>query len=106
MKIMDRYQVTSALVFVLLLQGCSHPGLQQQTLRQGDSAPGSSPRLLAVYEPWFGHPRHISVALGTGRGHIFANVNILIVPRWRLENAQVSFNQCRIYLWRTRKPKQ
>ena len=61
MKIMDRYQVTSALVFVLLLQGCSHPGLQQQTLRQGDSAPGSSPRLLAVYEPWFGHPRHISV---------------------------------------------
>src|SRR5580700_2757359 len=57
---MNRDRVISALVFVLLLQGCSHPGLQQ-TLRQGIPAPEASPQLLAVYEPWFGHPRHISV---------------------------------------------
>ncbi len=23
--------------------------------------PHASPRILAIYEPWFGHPRHISV---------------------------------------------
>jgi len=61
MKKMDRYQVISAMALVLVLQGCSHPGLQQQTLRQGVPAIGASPRLLAVYEPWFGHPQHISV---------------------------------------------
>src|SRR3984885_8322224 len=60
-KIMDRYQVISALTLVLLLQGCSHPGPKKQALQQGGRAPGPSPRLLAVYEPWFGHPRHISV---------------------------------------------
>ena len=61
MMMMDRYQVSFALVLVLLLQGCTHPGLQQQSLRQGVPAVGASPSLLAVYEPWFGHPRHISV---------------------------------------------
>ena len=57
---MNRYRVISALVFVLLLQGCTHPGLRQ-TFRQDVPAIETSPRLLAVYEPWFGHPRHISV---------------------------------------------
>jgi hypothetical protein len=56
----DRYRVSLALVFVLLLQGCTHSGLRQ-TLRTGVPAPDASPQLLAVYEPWFGHPRHISV---------------------------------------------
>jgi hypothetical protein len=57
---MDRYQTTAALVFLLLqLQGCPHPGLQ--ALRQSVPASQSSPKILAVYEPWFGHPRHISV---------------------------------------------
>lgn len=57
---MNPYRVISSLVFVLLLEGCTHPGLRQ-TFRQDIPATESSPRLLAVYEPWFGHPRHISV---------------------------------------------
>jgi hypothetical protein len=57
---MDRHQVTSVLVFLLLLQGCAHPGLRQE-LRQSGPTAEASPRVLAVYEPWFGHPRHISV---------------------------------------------
>jgi hypothetical protein len=58
---MNRYRMVSALVFVLLLEGCTHPGLRQTFRQGGASAPTASPRLLAVYEPWFGHPSHISV---------------------------------------------
>ena len=48
-------------IFLLLLQpGCSHPGLQK-ALRQGVPASPVPTQLLAVYEPWFGHPHHISV---------------------------------------------
>jgi hypothetical protein len=57
---MNRYRASLALTFVLLLQGCTHPGLRQ-TLRDGVPVTAASPQLLAVYEPWFGHPRHISV---------------------------------------------
>jgi hypothetical protein len=55
-----RYRVICALLFLLLLEGCTHPGLRQ-ALRQGVPATDASPQLLAVYEPWFGHPSHISV---------------------------------------------
>jgi hypothetical protein len=57
---MDCSWATSALVFFLLLQGCSHPGLHQ-SLRQNAPANQVSPQILAVYEPWFGHPKHLSV---------------------------------------------
>ena len=56
----DRYRVICALVFVVLLQGCTQPVLRQ-TLREGVPVTNASPQILAVYEPWFGHPRHISV---------------------------------------------
>ena len=56
----DRYRVICALVFVVLLQGCTQPVLRQ-TLREGAPPTEASPQILAVYEPWFGHPRHISV---------------------------------------------
>jgi hypothetical protein len=56
----NRYRTASALVFLLLLQGCTHSGLRQ-VLHQSVPATAASPRILAVYEPWFGHPRHISV---------------------------------------------
>jgi hypothetical protein len=55
-----RYQVISALIFVVLLQGCTQPNLRQ-TLRDGVPVTDAAPQTLAVYEPWFGHPRHISV---------------------------------------------
>jgi hypothetical protein len=58
---MDCCQTTAALVCLLLqLQGCPHPELHQ-ALRQSAVANQTSPKLLAVYEPWFGHPRHIAV---------------------------------------------
>ena len=57
----NRFRASStALVFLLLLQGCSHAGLRQ-SLRQSVPTNQALPELLAVYEPWFGHPHHISV---------------------------------------------
>jgi len=45
---------------VLLAHGCSGTG-PQRTVRLKYRAAGPSPEILAVYEPWFGHPAHISV---------------------------------------------
>jgi hypothetical protein len=56
----NRYWTLSASMFLLSLQGCAHLGLAQE-LRQSLPAPDPLPRILAVYEPWFGHPMHISV---------------------------------------------
>ena len=53
-----RYWVLGV-VFLSLLQGCTHSGLR--SVRQTLPTVDSSPRVLAVYEPWFGHPNHISV---------------------------------------------
>jgi hypothetical protein len=49
----------AAFLFLLSLPGCAHPGLAQE-LRQSLPTTEASPRILAVYEPWFGHPSHIS----------------------------------------------
>jgi hypothetical protein len=57
---MDRYWAISALMFLLQLQGWAQTGLREE-LRESASPAKASPRILAVYEPWFGHPRHISV---------------------------------------------
>src|SRR6202040_1369108 len=59
-SMLNHYRVTLALLFLVLFQGCTHPGLHQ-ALRQGVPATDAAPQLLAVYEPWFGHPNHISV---------------------------------------------
>lgn len=45
--------------FLLLFRGCSSHPAQQEPPRHW--ATGPAPVLLAVYEPWFGHPAHISV---------------------------------------------
>jgi len=49
-------------LFMLILSahGCSHQPAALSTRLQ-HRAPGASPEVLAVYEAWFGHPRHISV---------------------------------------------
>jgi hypothetical protein len=54
-------RVTTALLTLLLLtHGCSQSTpLKHVRLRTG--TPGVSPQILALYEPWFGHPQHISV---------------------------------------------
>jgi hypothetical protein len=59
----NRYWVISALVFLVLPQACAHPGLREELRRNVPTAESGkdAPQILAVYEPWFGHPRHISV---------------------------------------------
>jgi hypothetical protein len=48
------------LLFLLLSRGCSGPGADiAQPLKH--KATGKSPEKLALYEAWFGHPKHISV---------------------------------------------
>ena len=55
---MLQYASTALLCLLLLARGCSAPA---PSARLHFRATGSSPELLAVYEAWFGHPRHISV---------------------------------------------
>ena len=55
---MLHYASTALLSFLLLARGCSAPVSNTRLLHR---ATGSSPEVLAVYEAWFGHPRHISV---------------------------------------------
>src|SRR5579864_583953 len=60
---MDRFRVICFLAFlalVLAFQGCTHTNLRE-ALRRNISSNESQTRLVAVYEPWFGHPRHISI---------------------------------------------
>lgn len=45
---------------LLMLDGCTHSGLRH-ALRSTPPSPGPPSKVLAVYEPWFGHPRHIDV---------------------------------------------
>ena len=56
----NQSRAVSAVVCLLLLQGCTHTNLRQ-ALQDNVPAPNSQAKLLAVYEPWFGHPQHISV---------------------------------------------
>jgi len=48
------------LLFLFQSQGCSHPG-SQPALPPRQRAAAGSPQILAVYEAWFGHPRHIAI---------------------------------------------
>jgi hypothetical protein len=54
------YRVVSAVVLLVFFQGCTHSGVNR-ALRQNVPASQTPTRVLAVYEPWFGHPQHISV---------------------------------------------
>lgn len=48
------------MLILLLPGGCSGPGSGQATRLQY-RATGNSPEVIAVYEAWFGHPRHITI---------------------------------------------
>lgn len=56
---MSRWWRTACAALVLLLQGCTHTSLLSTQSKY--SPPQAYPHLLAVYEPWFGHPQHIAV---------------------------------------------
>jgi hypothetical protein len=47
-------------LLLLLLQGCTQTGIHKD-LGQHISDSSMERKVLAVYEPWFGHPSHISV---------------------------------------------
>jgi hypothetical protein len=51
---------TAFLSLILLTHGCSESS-PPKPARLKVGVPGVSPVMLAVYEPWFGHPQHISV---------------------------------------------
>jgi hypothetical protein len=48
-------------MLLLLPQECSGPG-PGKSVRLQHKATGASPEVIALYEAWFGHPNHISVA--------------------------------------------
>src|SRR5467141_2056803 len=50
----------STLILLMFQQGCTQNSLHR-TLRENVPSNSSPTRVLAVYEPWFGHPRHIDV---------------------------------------------
>src|SRR6202167_2286880 len=52
--------IIGLLAAVLLTHGCSQ-ATQPKPTRLKIGIPGVSPQILAVYEPWFGHPQHIAV---------------------------------------------
>ena len=57
---MLNFASTALILCLLLPHGCSVPGSSQPP-RLTHKATGPSPEILAVYEAWFGHPKHISV---------------------------------------------
>lgn len=52
--------IIAILIILLLPHGCSGPGSGQMP-RLVHRAAGTSPQTIALYEAWFGHPKHISV---------------------------------------------
>jgi hypothetical protein len=53
-------RVVFMMAILVATKDCAHNGALSP-LQSKNSAPAPPPTVLAVYEPWFGHPRHISV---------------------------------------------
>jgi hypothetical protein len=49
-----------SMAFFVIVTGCTTPGLRH-AMQQNAHAPGESPKLLAVYMPWFGDHSHVDV---------------------------------------------
>ncbi len=62
---------TALLFFSLLSHGCEDHGSRQK-LQLKYRAVGPNPEVLALYEPWFGHPRHISVGYSSHDPNVLA----------------------------------
>jgi hypothetical protein len=61
---MFNYARIALLSLLLLPHGCSSPE-SSLALPLKYKATGSSPEVIALYEAWFGHPKHISVGYST-----------------------------------------
>lgn len=57
---MFNYASIAFLLCLLLTHGCSDPGSNHASRLQ-HRAVGKAPEILATYEAWFGHPRHIDI---------------------------------------------
>ena len=51
---------TAIFIFLLIYHGCSNSG-SSTFVQLKYKATGKSPEVLALYEAWFGHPKHISI---------------------------------------------
>ncbi len=56
----NRPSIAFLLLFLILPHGCPGPG-SVHALPLKHRATGSAPQVIALYEAWFGHPKHISV---------------------------------------------
>jgi hypothetical protein len=56
-----RFPFTIAAAMLLILDGCAQGGVHESFHETVAAAPPNSTKVLAVYEPWFGHPQHIKV---------------------------------------------
>lgn len=55
----NRIRQIFAVALLLFVEGCTHTN--SLSLHSDFPTAPRSPQMLAVYEPWFGHPQHISV---------------------------------------------
>ncbi len=55
-----RFPFSVTALILLIFESCTQAALHREALRQAADRPGSA-QMLAVYEPWFGHPQHIDV---------------------------------------------
>ena len=53
--------VTVVALLLLAFDGCTHTGLHGTFREKAPKGGGAPTKVLAVYEPWFGHPKHINV---------------------------------------------
>lgn len=57
---MSKALLSFCLLFFVVTSGCTTPGMHRSVLQNGQ-APALSPKLLAVYMPWFGDHTHMDV---------------------------------------------
>lgn len=56
-----RFPFSVAALLLLIFESCTQATLHHQTLREVTNPAVGATKILAVYEPWFGHPQHIDV---------------------------------------------
>jgi hypothetical protein len=59
-RMIHQFRGRLAVLCLVLLQGCTRTTVAPSLRAEVPTTPGY-PHLLAVYEPWFGHPAHINV---------------------------------------------
>jgi hypothetical protein len=58
---LSKLLLSFGIALVVVAGGCASPAMHHSVLQDGQQAPALSPKLLAVYMPWFGDHSHIDV---------------------------------------------